>query len=856
MTNQRRWLTVLLAVLVVSVAAWLFFSRAPAHSVSPGPVLTATPDVAAGFDAGVVLLTLRAPPRSAALADEPPGNVIVDGLVIDEHDAPVRDAVVFIDSRPQRQARTDARGEWRFEGLAPREYTLVAVRDTLSAGPVTGRFLARQDPVVLRLVHPPRRLSVTVIDEQTNERIPGVRIEAQGLTRSEATTNSVGEANGILVDGVDPVVMLSVKAAGYTPLAAEVTLSPEGGTCLLGLSRGGPVAVRVTAAAGGRPVEKARVTLYSERLSALDPGARVSAETEPAGWARFDAIAPGRWHVEVEHPDYENFSTSRALARGAVVEVQLTQGISVRGRVLHADGAPAAKASVNSSSPWRWATCDEQGRFSIRGLRAGRQLLDARLGPATAPRLELDLAEGAPVPDVTLTLNGRGVISGMVVGPDRKGVKAQVSATSVDGTQFATAVAGKDGLFEFTNLDPVPTWTLRADRTVYLGSNPNRFSSSESEPRTARVGDVSVVLEVPLSAAVRGRVSFSDGSAPASFKVEVGPRPKQEVSGSDGAFEVVDVKAGRVLFQVTGPDFLPHEAMVQLPPGVVTDLGTIVVSRGRTLRGKVMNGTWPVPGATIWVSGRGDDGRALNPLTRSDGTFELPFLQLGATFVTARHPTLGRARARAIPAGTEDVEVDLALEKTTILSGRLLRGGLPLAAWPVEVRHLGDPLMGGGRQTGSDGRFVIPDLVPGRWSISVPSKTFLFMNRQWVVLPSPVDVLNDELDVGDLIVPLGKTLQLSAREAGMVLISSEVVPALLVGHRELALRLLGERGGEWRYVWMPNTTREVKDLLPGRVWVCRIIKPNGTVRVDDDLGVESCASLVVDDSPVQEFTLP
>lgn len=66
----------------------------------------------------------------------------------------------------------------------------------------------------------------------------------------------------------------------------------------------------------------------------------------------------------------------------------------------------------------------------------------------------------------------------------------------------------------------------------------------------------------------------------------------------------------------------------------------------------------------------------------------------------------------------------------------------------------------------------------------MPSKTFLFMNRQWLVLPSPVDVIGD----------------LSAREAGMVLISSEVGPAPLVGHRALALRMLGERGGEWRYV--------------------------------------------------------
>lgn len=55
---------------------------------------------------------------------------------------------------------------------------------------------------------------------------------------------------------------------------------------------------------------------------------------------------------------------------------------------------------------------------------------------------------------------------------------------------------------------------------------------------------------------------------------------------------------------------------------------------------------------------------------------------------------------------------------------------------------------------------------------------------------------------------------------------------------------------------MPATTREVKDLLSGRVWVCRIVKPNGVLRVEDDLGVESCASLVVDDTPVQQFTLP
>jgi len=57
----------------------------------------------------------------------------------------------------------------------------------------------------------------------------------------------------------------------------------------------------------------------------------------------------------------------------------LAQGVSIRGRVADAAGAPLLRASVSAEGSGLRATTDDQGRYEIRGISAGTYTVRVRL---------------------------------------------------------------------------------------------------------------------------------------------------------------------------------------------------------------------------------------------------------------------------------------------------------------------------------------------------------------------------------------------------------------------------------------------------------------------------------------------
>src|SRR6266850_2477542 len=70
---------------------------------------------------------------------------------------------------------------------------------------------------------------------------------------------------------------------------------------------------------------------------------------------------------------------SLLAALSVLPSLLLAQGVSIRGRVADAAGAPLARASISAEGSGLRATTDDQGRYEIRGISAGTYTVRVRL---------------------------------------------------------------------------------------------------------------------------------------------------------------------------------------------------------------------------------------------------------------------------------------------------------------------------------------------------------------------------------------------------------------------------------------------------------------------------------------------
>lgn len=510
------------------------------------------------------------------------------------------------------------------------------------------------------------------------------------------------------------------------------------------------------------------------------------------GRFRLARVRAGQRQVlQAGHPDYASNVVSgltlEAGVRAPEVVVVLRRGLLLRGIVKDTAGRPVAGAQVAASTeegPMRFGSAggslrfnrlgaDEararraetgaDGRFELHGLTAG--VLTVRVSAAglasvehdgirpeeTRAPLEFTLGPGATLSGFVRDRRGRGQGGFMIVAQPT----GSTSAGGLGGGRrfVATEVTGDDGAFLIEGLAAGEAYDVQP-----LGGR------SSAARRTGVVTPADgVELTVDSTGRIAGRVLDADSGRPVTdFEVSYrssegagsggrmvvrmgsgggGALRPLRVHADDGSFTLENVPPGRWRVQVVSAGYPPTNADVTLDEGAELEGLELKVTRGLSLRGRVLDALTgrPILDAAVQASPQGGDSRAAllarlmgtssgaQTNSDADGRFALEGLTADTYLVTGRHDDWSEATQTVKLTPGVEATVELRLGKGASVGGQVLAAGQPVAGAEVTLSAEGDdPLsrLSSGNSDISDasGRFRFERLAPGRYRAQATSR--------------------------------------------------------------------------------------------------------------------------------------
>ncbi|HEY5927316.1 MAG TPA: carboxypeptidase regulatory-like domain-containing protein, partial [Kofleriaceae bacterium] len=540
---------------------------------------------------------------------------------------------------------------------------------------------------------------------------------------------------------------LAVRAKGFAPTAMMIDTSGNADTTervALALARGAAMSGRVLDDKR-KPIANARVvaTSASEPFPVVDPR-RDGVLTGADGSFSIPAVAAGTWRLTATSGDYapttsEPLTVDGASARGGV-ELVLARGGIVRGTVQDKAGKPIAGADVSvvvqGYTPWRarrQAFSDDTGKFSIAGLAPRGYDVVAWHDTGASAITPVDLAAKREH-EVTLALDVNGAITGTVVDktgqpigdaqvvahPEWTGGTGDRAGWSVRGIQ--ETVTDQAGAFRFAGM-PDGTYRVRAARP---GASEAALSLSTGVATKPDAAPIKVV--VPADGRLIGKVQMADGKPPIGFTVALGATYPVAFSNKDGAF-ALPAAAGTYPMTITGLGFVAVTKDVTINEGKDNDVGTISVTPGRSISGRVID-QHGVPvakalvaagalltggGAELYI--KDESIMAKDTETDENGRFVLQGFPPAPLTVVAGKDNVGRSTSIRLPPGPDSATLELVLGATTKLEGKITRSGGPVADAVVIANPIGATSSNFFVVTGPDGTFALDALAPGTYLV-------------------------------------------------------------------------------------------------------------------------------------------
>jgi protocatechuate 3,4-dioxygenase beta subunit len=666
---------------------------------------------------------------------------------------PVEGAQVHLEGNHRKEAvQTDAEGRFAVEELRPdATYTLQASAgdaDALAQVHLAEGGESRED--VELALEAGARVTGRVVS-QGGAPVAGARVSVDALAGGH-------EDGPTVLSGPDGRFSLGALPEGRYTVSAEAKRFRDG-KAPLQVGRGGHVEVVLAPAvlvegrvvdASGAPAEGAQVAAHSPPDAEGDSRWLASARAGEDGAFTLELEAPGALELQVDSERFERL-TRAAQAPASGLVLTLSPGASITGSLLDETGAPVPSATVSARPERveggegghgaregsRTQETGPRGTFALEGLSAGGYVVEAQaLQDGVSRTVEQRLRIGSgEAHELTLRLPAGGTVSGVVV----DGQGAPVEGASVlavlaedasgvgelDSERAALVVMRSDKNRKgAARTDAQGRFTLRhvGDGAYHLLARGERMRPPPGQPLVvARAGARDVRLVLQHEAALSGRVVREDGSPVPRFTVNGRP-----FEAPDGTFHLplppgAPVRREPLRLVFAAPGLAAEERKVELQPGAPHALGDVVLSAGRALSGRVVDGAGrPVRDALVDVGAAEDVGAPFGlsenagaARTGADGRFRLPNVARQGLGVYVSHPDY-RPLARALGASEDGLTLQLA--RGGRVEGRLLdRDGKPLEGY-VHLTRL-DAEEEQPRYGRAEGDFEVGGLAPGRYRL-------------------------------------------------------------------------------------------------------------------------------------------
>jgi len=483
-------------------------------------------------------------------------------------------------------SRTNADGTFELDFPAPGDYSI--------------RMPSRSKKY---LVHAPSNDVRIVLDEglaihgRVTDAATGAAVEQFSVAAErDDDTVGMGEPAGqpaeFVINGLEqgPVTVV-VTAAHY--LAARVEAEAgQAQPLVVALNRGLTLRGRIHDPSG-QAIEGVSVSIGRDSMF-RSYGMETPASAAD-GTFELDGLAPDeRVTLMYRKEGYvERTDRVRVSKENKPIDVVLTHGLTIKGRVIDAAGKAVPDVTVIASSAalgssYRDAKTGADGAFELQGLVAGRYDFEVGHGSAiSGSTRDVDIEV---VHDVTIRMERKpsGTIAGRLRGVTAATFMRVLRVNTPEGAMEAEINA--DGSFRIENV-PVGTAHVSAVLGGLHGTRNTRDMAVEVTPNA--VTDVDLALEEQRT--LRGRVT-RNGQPMAGAEVSLSGSGYGSADGTANADGVYEIHAdpGRYSVTVAG---LPYRGEVDLERTSVFDIefnGTVV--RARVVDGET--GT-PVEGALV-----------------------------------------------------------------------------------------------------------------------------------------------------------------------------------------------------------------------------------------------------------------
>jgi hypothetical protein len=740
--------------------------RREVRAAAPGH-FPAGAEIPAGGEAAPVMLTLT---PAAGVA----------GRVVDEQGGAVAGSfLTALDpTRPEEEepplgwSRMD--GSFRLASLLPgRKYKVTATQEGFAPGEAEAATApaGKASPPIRIVLTRGQRAFGRVVDE-AGRPVAGVLLTLDPFSEDDPPPSPFEEGGSGLKGSSDDrgafeipdvstgTFVLRAMKEGFAAFSkAGVEIAAGSGRADLGtitLESGVTIEGRVTDSKG-QPLEEAKVftSPFAGFMASGTFGipSRKPTVTGADGSFRIEDLKRGeRYDLSALHPGHAPATARGVEAPAEDLRIVLQTGRTLSGRVVGPERAPVPGAEIQAREESRvtsegsgistifmrhLAVTDAEGRFRIGALEAGTLSL-----VVSARRYRTRRLEGFRVPDedvdsLEIVLDRGARLEGRVVDGEGEPVaQARLEARLQNGEGFSDlgsephAVSEEDGSYRLEGLE-----TAQYRIAVESPAHGQTDAVAAIFPGTNRLD---LVLEGGVE--VTGRAVDESGApvADAAILLQAIPsgRGFDTVSSADGTFRFPAVRDG--LFRLAGQArgfaeaSAPREIQISGQPLSGLELR---FSRGVTLTGRLL-GLTPAELRSAWVQAHrvtDEDGLTSSGEGTVDaqGRYSIAGLTPGEWEVVANAGTGRSGRGTLhLAAGVRDPVLDIEFPEGATLTGRVLLDGAPWSGVQVIASQVDDDESGSGMATTAyDGRFTLPNLSPGRYSLTLTSPGGLGYNQ-------------------------------------------------------------------------------------------------------------------------------